>query len=254
MQDFIFEYEKAVKNELEYLPAYFEDVLELIICDEGRGYALCDGEKFRLSRNEVILFNQNSVKLIVNEGDLKYTSLKISKEFCENVGIDISSITFRSNISNMSIIRMFHDLQSVYRNQNGGFKKARMITAILQILIELATNFTAEGSKKMQIKNKEKIKNAITYLTQNYSKKVLLDEITRDKYNFSILFKKFTNQTVFQYLNNLRVYNATLLIIEGNPVADAARKCGFDNMSFFSKTFKQYTGLLPSDIKRAITK
>ena len=92
------------------------------------------------------------------------------------------------------------------------------------------------------------------HLTQNYSKKISLDEITRDKYNFSILFKKYTNQTVFQYLNNLRVYNATLLIKEGCPVATAAKKCGFDNMSFFSKTFKQYTGKLPSDIKRAITK
>lgn len=254
VQDFIFEYEKDVRDELEFQPAYFEDMLQLIICDEGRGYAFSNGEKTRISRNEVILFNPNDVKLIVNEDGLKYTSLKISKEFCENLGIDISSLNFKMNVSNMTIIRMFHDIQSVYRSQSQTFKKARMTAILLQILIELATNFTVDTAKKMQIKNNEKVRNAITHLTQNYSKKISLDEITRDKYNFSILFKNYTNQTVFQYLNNLRVYKATLLIKEGHSIADCARKCGFDNMSFFSKTFKQYTGLLPSEIKKAITK
>ncbi len=254
MQDFVLEYEKAVEDELAYLPAGFSDLLEIIICDEGRGYVISNGEKFRFSRNEVILFNPEDIKLIVNENGLKYTSLKISKEFCMNIAIDVSSVKFKTDISNMTIIRMLHELQSVFRSTNEAFKKARLTVVILQILIELATNFVLDKDNRSKIKSNEKIKKAITYLTQNYSKKISLDEITRDKYNFSILFKKYTNQTVFQYLNNLRVYNATILIKEGSPVATAAKECGFDNMSFFSKTFKQYTGKLPSDIKRAITK
>lgn len=254
MRDFVIEYEKAVEEELNYQPASFDDILQIIICDEGRGYAVSNGERFKISRNEVMLFNPRDVKLIVNESGLKYTSIKISKEFCENIGIDISDIKFKADISNMTIIRTIHELQSVYRSTNQVFKKARLTTVILQILIELATNFVIKREGKIIIKNNEKVRNTITYLTQNYSKKVSLDEITRDKYNFSVLFKKYTNQTVFQYLNNLRVYNATLLIKQGLPIAVAAKECGFDNMSFFAKTFKQYTGKLPSDIKRAITK
>ncbi len=254
MQDFILEYEKTVVDESNYLPAFFEDTLEIIICDEGRGHVTSNGEKFKISRNDVVLFNPGDVKLVENEGGLKYTSLKISREFCVNMGVDISSLRFKTDISNMAMIRTFHDLQSVYRSSNEAFKKARLTAVILQILIELADNFVIERVGRTQLKNNDKVKNAITYLTQNYSKKISLDEITRDKYNFSMLFKKYTNQTVFQYLNNLRVYNASLLIKQGYPVATAAKQCGFDNMSFFAKTFKQYTGKLPSDIKRAITK
>ena len=40
-------------------------------------------------------------------------------------------------------------------------------------------------------------------------------------------------------------------IAEGNIIlSEAAMLCGFNNMSFFTKTFKQYIGTLPSEVKK----
>lgn len=71
-----------------------------------------------------------------------------------------------------------------------------------------------------------------------------------DKYSLSRNFKSLTGQTVFQYINNYRCSKVTELIINGMPINEAAKMCGFNNMSFFSRTFKKAKGKLPSECKK----
>jgi AraC-like DNA-binding protein len=42
---------------------------------------------------------------------------------------------------------------------------------------------------------------------------------------------------------------ASEYIKEGKSVAEAGYLCGFENSSFFTKTFKKYKGVLPSKFK-----
>ena len=62
-------------------------------------------------------------------------------------------------------------------------------------------------------------------------------------------FKRATGQTVIEYVNSYRIQKAAQLISGGYTVSEAARACGFENMSFFTKTFKKYLGCLPSSYR-----
>ena len=52
----------------------------------------------------------------------------------------------------------------------------------------------------------------------------------------------------FESLNEYRCMKAAEYISDGKSVSKAASPCGFDNNSFFTKTFKRYIGALPSKI------
>ena len=104
------------------------------------------------------------------------------------------------------------------------------------------------------MKNFETVKSVITYIREIYNKKITLDEISKavlcDKYALCREFKRLTGQTIIENLNNYRCINAMRFLNEGYTVAKAAELCGFDNLSFFTKTFKKYIGKLPSEYKK----
>ena len=95
-------------------------------------------------------------------------------------------------------------------------------------------------------------KRVIFFIQENYDKRITLDQISKevltDKYTLCKIFKKLTGQTIFENLNEYRCLKAAEYIAEGKSVSEAANLCGFDNNSFFTKTFKRYIGTLPSKI------
>lgn len=92
------------------------------------------------------------------------------------------------------------------------------------------------------------------YIRGYYNRKLTLDEIAQaiyvDKYALCRDFKRLSGQTIVQYTNSYRCQQAAEHIANGCTVAEAAEQCGFDNISFFIKTFKKYMGMLPSSYKK----
>ena len=56
------------------------------------------------------------------------------------------------------------------------------------------------------------------------------------------------------YRNSLRIRRATELLREGMSVTRAAEAVGINDLKYFSKLFKRFTGLSPSVIKRETQK
>jgi YesN/AraC family two-component response regulator len=64
---------------------------------------------------------------------------------------------------------------------------------------------------------------------------------------FGAYFKKKTGYTVNQYINNVRVNIAKKILLSGEyTVGEVANRCGFQDMFYFSKVFKQIEGVPPS--------
>jgi two-component system response regulator YesN len=67
---------------------------------------------------------------------------------------------------------------------------------------------------------------------------------------FSKCFKDITGKSFNEYLKDLRIAQAKILLIQtAKPVAMIAEECGFLDHRYFSKQFREETGLLPSEYR-----
>ena len=125
----------------------------------------------------------------------------------------------------------------------------------MDILIDLKKEYSMKKKTENTIMGNERIKRAIVYIRSNLGNKLTLEDIARnvyiDKYALCREFKKNTGQTVIEYINNYRCRTVAKMIKSGKTVAESALQCGFNNMSYFTKTFVKYYKILPSEYKSA---
>ena len=88
------------------------------------------------------------------------------------------------------------------------------------------------------------------YIQKNFADKLTLDSLAENvnvcKNHLAREFKKYTRITIVEYINSLRCKNAQMCILNGESIATAAVVSGFDNLSYFSRTYKKHIGFLPS--------
>lgn len=234
--------------------ANWHENLEIQFCTEGCGYVLMDKENHDIIKNHVAVVNSNVIHHTNTADMIKYDCLIIDTAFCTQMGINTSFLFFEPCFYDTALWENYKKLVTVYKNTDDICRTAKLNEIILKILIELRENHTIDENKSaVKTQSFETIKKAIKYIRENYTKKLYLDKIAQnvfvDKYTLSREFKKITNQTVIQYVNSYRCKKASDYISNGMSVSDAARTCGFTNMSFFTKTFKQYMGCMPHTCK-----
>lgn len=108
-------------------------------------------------------------------------------------------------------------------------------------------------SNKNTKKTKERIsqfKRAISLIENEYSNPISLEDLSRaagmtPKY-FCRFFYEMSNKTPIEYLNYYRIESACEQLITADvSITEVALNCGFNDVSYFIKTFKRYKGITP---------
>ncbi len=131
-------------------------------------------------------------------------------------------------------------------------KKTKLQAAVLNLLIDLAEHHTVSSNCSLSAdKSFDQIKSAVRFIREHYSERLTLDIIAKnsftDKFTLSKKFKALTGHTVVEYIKCERKKE---LMHQGIPSGTAAVQCGFNNISFFTRTFKKYTAMLPCEYKK----
>lgn len=94
------------------------------------------------------------------------------------------------------------------------------------------------------------IKNVLAYISDNYYNSISLEDLAKiagmnPKY-FCRYFKSMTDRTPIDYLNYYRIECACEMLSTKNiSIKEAAISCGFNDDSYFIKTFNKYKGITP---------
>ena len=95
----------------------------------------------------------------------------------------------------------------------------------------------------------------IRYLKEHVNENISLDEAAGwcalGKSQFCVLFKKQTGDTFLNYFNSMKMQQAYALLRRENiQVQEAAERVGIRDVSYFSRLFKRYYSISPSEVKR----
>ncbi|MBP1991067.1 helix-turn-helix domain-containing protein [Paenibacillus eucommiae] len=112
----------------------------------------------------------------------------------------------------------------------------------------------AQDSKSAASEKDQYMKRIEHYVEVNYPVNFSLDDISCDvgisKQYICQLVKQQYNITFIDYLNQYRIDQAKLILERGPmKISEVYAKVGFNSYSYFSKVFKQYTGLVPSEYR-----
>ena len=99
------------------------------------------------------------------------------------------------------------------------------------------------------------IKNVLSYISDNYANPISLETLSKiagmnPKY-FCRYFKSMTERTPIDYLNYYRIECACeMLSTKDISIKEAAISCGFNDESYFIKTFHKYKGITPKQFTK----
>lgn len=98
------------------------------------------------------------------------------------------------------------------------------------------------------------LKVVTNYLQQHFYEPVRLADVARmvnmSEISFSRFMKQHTSKTFVNYLNDIRLGEATRKLIDTSmSVAEIGYSCGFNNLSNFNRIFKKKKGQTPTEFR-----
>lgn len=93
------------------------------------------------------------------------------------------------------------------------------------------------------------------FIDQNFASPIDLDNIADEacfsKFHFTRLFRMIYGRTPHQYLTDVRIAKAKLLLNDGETVARACYSVGFESLTSFTGLFHRRVGQTPAAFQRA---
>lgn len=243
---------KAVSGPLHF---NWHESVEIIYVDDGDGFIICDFQEYSVSRGDIFVINSDVLHSLRTDSYMSYYYLIIDSEFCKYNALNVSNIVFEGKIRDSWAISMFGAILRTY-TEKGEFYSAKVRAKVLDFLVHLCEKYGEAISEreKRHDKNFENIRTAIIYIRDNLKEKISIDNLAQmsgmSKYHFIREFKRITHYTPVMYINIARIEMARRLLTEKKySIGEVSELCGFDNLSYFTKTFKKYTGVTPSELR-----
>ena len=155
-------------------------------------------------------------------------------------------------ISDEKIIYRANELIEILKNKD----KKLIGLKTLELIYLISKKKLSDNRKKYYKKDLQDDINKIEeYLRLNISEKIDLDFLSKNfkisKTNLNNKFIRKFQYTPMRYLNNLRMIEAEKLLIDlEKEITDISQDVGFSNPSNFSRSFKKFTGLSPSEYRK----
>ncbi len=122
-------------------------------------------------------------------------------------------------------------------------------TKLLDKLMQSSLPVLYEGSSPL-------VHSALEYIHKKYADKIRLNDIAQELHinpsYLSSLFKQEMRITLTDYVSHLRIMKSKVLLVSGNlSLAEISSIVGFEDQSYYSKTFKRIEGVTPMQFRRA---
>ncbi len=235
--------------------------VEIIRVKKGELLITLDNKKILAKKGDIVFVNSETLHG-ATPSDCEYDCVVFNLAFLKtgNVACDsfldsllnhnavvLDNIT--SPIGKNAIAKLF----SALKTRENGFQFI-VFGAVNELIGSLKENidysYKIDGLTQKDEKNVAKLKRILSFIRDNFDKELTLDDMANasglsTKY-FCSFFKNMTGKTPFGYLNDYRIERASRKLLGSDlPITQIAFSCGFNDLSYFIKTFKKIKGCSP---------
>lgn len=256
-------------------PLQFHPEIEILYVVHGSGTRIVGDSVGRFGPGDLVMIGQNVPHLW--QSDEKYTRGN------NNLFFEVIFILFKTEIfgehfwqlpESKSILKLIqlsqmgirlagktrNEVTSLMRSISSsiGFNRITILLSILEIIASqkdyqiLASPIVQNSINES---DSERLNKVYKYVINNFQLEITLEKAASiaslSAPSFCRYFKKRTNKTFIQFLNEIRISNACRYLSEEDiPVTGICYICGYNNVSYFIKQFKGITGLTPLSYKK----
>ncbi|MFI2743122.1 AraC family transcriptional regulator [Zhouia sp. PK063] len=267
-----FSYSKYVENaNIKAHVWHYHPEIELVFVNGGSGKRQIGSHISYYTDGDLILIGSNLPHCgFTNEqtGNKNETVIQMKPDF---LGTDFFHIPEMKNIQNIfdrakTGIAFSGETKKTIGKKIEGLEQQsnfeRLLT-MLSILNDLEQSedyivLNAEGfSMETEMQDNDRINVVFNYVKDNFQNQIGLEEVSElvsmTIPSFCRYFKKITNKTFTKFVNEYRLVHASKLLAEKPmSITEICYESGFNNFSYFNKSFKDFTGKSPSQYRQEL--
>ena len=217
-------------------------------------YRFLTGERITVTDGDALFLSPDAAYSIITENAFEHYTVNF------DIHEDTSKSSFLqkpyclvSSEKNENIRRAFIKLTSVWMSKTTGFEMRA-----IGCLYELLSIFYFDYINRESSPSYQRLLSAKEYIEQNFNRNITLEELAKmsdmSVTNFRREWKKLYAEAPLQYRDTIRLNCAKEYLNSGYyyKISEIAKKCGFDDASYFVRFFKKQTGLTPCEFKKQI--
>lgn len=255
---FFFHVDIIKKDDAPIIARWHENV-ELICIEEGSGFISIDEERREYGVGDIALISPNKLHgFRAVDSDMKYMCFIIDRAFFTANYFDSNDFVFSPKIRDEELVCLMREFKKYHAatSEEEPMRIQHLRSAALRIMLlicEKHANF--DKSPKTDSHLLSSIKKSIGYVKAESEREISLDEISSfvglSKFYFTREFRRITGYSFVDYQKNVRCERARgLLLATDESIKEIGLRCGFENQSYFSKIFKEYSGLTPCEYRK----
>lgn len=257
------------------LPVHWHNEMEIIYLARGTAAFNIENREFAIQAGEALIIHPGELHSGIGtarDGTCYYSIVfklswlsspqldRIQELFMEPLlqgAIRLPTLLSAVNETHSRLLEGVRELLIRYEHQSAAYEMS--IKALLLLFIADSYQFGlmeinhTPGTRNGREYNRQ-IKQVLAFMETHSSEKLDLDQlasvVSLSRSHFCKFFKTQTGMRPMEYLNYIRINKAASLLRSGSyNVLEAGLESGYQHISYFSKWFKFYMNMTPSDYK-----
>lgn len=245
---------------------------ELLYVDSGEVEIMADTKGYKLEQGDIVFHKPNEFHSVWANGKIAPNIVVVSfdcdseaMKFFENKILYLSSSKkdligkIIKEGKNTFINDFGMDYIALEKKDNAKIGSEQLIKIYLEMLLIglIRENDSSHSEERLYSAAKKRVEediidNIIEFMNSNLHKNLRFDDICQEFYfgktYLKTIFKESTGQGVMSYFRMLKMEEAKKLIREGkNNFTEISEMLGFDSVHYFSRSFKRYVKMTPSE-------
>ncbi|OKP76181.1 hypothetical protein A3842_18345 [Paenibacillus sp. P3E] len=257
------------------LPVHWHNEIELIYLAKGTATFHIENREFAIQKGECLIVHPGELHSGIGtacDGTCYYSMVfklswlsspqsdRIQELFFEPIlqgTARLPALLSAANEIHSKLLVDVRELLSRYERQSTAYEMS-LKGLLLQFIADIYQYGLIESSNESgSLHGREynrQIKQVLSYMETHSSEKLELDQlasvVSLSRSHFCTFFKTLTGMRPMEYLNYIRINKAASLLRSGSyNVLEAALESGYQHVSYFSKCFKFYMNMTPSEYK-----